>query len=523
MFNTGDQPAVAKAFEAIKAGVSKINQKRREREQRESLLILQNQFQGNAVIYTPSRLLIVRGKVEKVQKKDGKFKSKEYFMHLFNDSLIYSVYNEMSDTFKIHKSIDLTGTIIQVFKDEDAVKHFNGYTNVFVIFKANDDKKSDVFRCATPEKAKIWSSYIKDVISKLNDMSVKLATKRSSMSNIDISGVTLGARMKLVKDYLLQEISIAQAIKLMQSSFARSMSDCCKGGPLIVTMPEEILSETPDIKYNTETATKAQKEAMTELLLDADVQIFLRAMDTLSGTLQDFIKSVQENCERKKWAEGICIGDYFTSVTAKTLLSNYKSYSTGQQATNRIMKNAVFRSFYKDADRALSMFPGTLGDKIEGIRNRPKACLTFLQNLLAMTPTDHPDNTALIKAVDTMKPLVKAVEDIISSKINFEKLLSIQASIVGTTGGGFFHSKDPIIERLASTDRTFVKEGDLKKVCRKVNKTFRFWLFNDCLMYGKLQGNSTYIFHRNICKLLISLTLTSTLFYIYLYITYAQF
>ena len=42
--------------------------------------------------------------------------------------------------------------------------------------------------------------------------------------------------------------------------------------------------------------------------------------------------------------------------------------------------------------------------------------------------------------------------------------------------------------------------GDLKKVCRKNNKTFRFWLFNDYLCYG-MQYNILTLIYIYLCIL----------------------
>ena len=59
---------------------------------------------------------------------------------------------------------------------------------------------------------------------------------------------------------------------------------------------------------------------------------------------------------------------------------------------------------------------------------------------------------------------------------------------------------DAFLDTLASNkDRQFLKEGDLIKVCRKSNKTFRFWLFSDYVMYGaKYVGTDKFEFHRSI-------------------------
>jgi hypothetical protein len=78
---------------------------------------------------------------------------------------------------------------------------------------------------------------------------------------------------------------------------------------------------------------------------------------------------------------------------------------------------------------------------------------------------------------------------------NYNKLVSIQDRLVS---GQVFGAVYPAMLDLASRHRVFIKEIDLKKVCRKSNKIFHFWLFNDCMIYGCLLESGQYLFHRKI-------------------------
>jgi hypothetical protein len=78
---------------------------------------------------------------------------------------------------------------------------------------------------------------------------------------------------------------------------------------------------------------------------------------------------------------------------------------------------------------------------------------------------------------------------------NYQKLLDIQSSLVS---GKVFGASHPAILELASRDRIFISEIDLRKVCRKLNKLFRFWVFNDSIIYGRLNSDGKYLFHRKI-------------------------
>lgn len=78
---------------------------------------------------------------------------------------------------------------------------------------------------------------------------------------------------------------------------------------------------------------------------------------------------------------------------------------------------------------------------------------------------------------------------------NFRKLQFIQSLLVT---GKAFGAVYPTFVDLASEGRVFIRETDLYKVCRKQNKKFHFWLFNDCLIYGGLLDTGKYLFHRKI-------------------------
>ena len=98
----------------------------------------------------------------------------------------------------------------------------------------------------------------------------------------------------------------------------------------------------------------------------------------------------------------------------------------------------------------------------------------------------------------------------VDEQVNFEKLLSIQNQLVsGQVSGAVY----PALLDLAIRTRVFIKEIDLRKVCRKNNKVFRFWLFNDCLIYGCILESGHYLFHRKIDLTTCSVMIYKSLVY----------
>ena len=117
-----------------------------------------------------------------------------------------------------------------------------------------------------------------------------------------------------------------------------------------------------------------------------------------------------------------------------------------------------------------------------------------MRKLLVETPQSHCDYSKLSLATKSYGDLVGRVDGELERQRNYAKLLDIQYSVTKTGLLG-----DAFLDSLASKDRVFLKEGDLVKVCRKANKTFRFWLFSDYAMYGsKYVGTGKFEFHRSI-------------------------
>jgi hypothetical protein len=117
-----------------------------------------------------------------------------------------------------------------------------------------------------------------------------------------------------------------------------------------------------------------------------------------------------------------------------------------------------------------------------------------LEQLLALTPPSHIDYDTVKAAVQNMQAVAADINQVINDKKNLEQLLEIQNSLIVT--GTYDNANEWVVPKLASMERKFVKQGDLKKVCRRKNKLFRFFLCNDYLLYGSAVGNGQYTFNR---------------------------
>lgn len=97
------------------------------------------------------------------------------------------------------------------------------------------------------------------------------------------------------------------------------------------------------------------------------------------------------------------------------------------------------------------------------------------------------------------------------NKAEHRKLLEIQLSLMSSD---ITSTIDPFVLELAATQgRMFIKDAVLEKACRRVNKPYRFWLFNDCFAYGTAVGGGRYQFVKKVDLATCSISDFPSIFY----------
>ena len=159
-------------------------------------------------------------------------------------------------------------------------------------------------------------------------------------------------------------------------------------------------------------------------------------------------------------------------------------------AKNTIVNNTTFSSFTTNLTNVFA--PNSLEDILDGPFKDAKRRLNFLRLLAQSTESSHIDNTKIQLSIKHTTDLIDRFQAELEKQSNFQKCLEIQHSLIQT---GL--TQNQILETLANSERSFVKEGDMLKASRKKNIGYRFWLFNDCLLYGsKYAGTAKFEFHR---------------------------
>jgi hypothetical protein len=278
-----------------------------------------------------------------------------------------------------------------------------------------------------------------------------------------------------------------------------ALLDSTKGAALAVNTAESNKKQNESLRKQRRGSTftiiqgraeNRETNYIREQLQNADMQIFLRATENIAKQSVEFIQGLEDIGTASKWTDSMMVGPFFNSIVVANILKQFENYVSGQLAAVRILSGPAFSKFIEEV--GLELGSGNVTARLETPKEGPVRYLDLLKKLLDQTPANHPDVPALKDAIARLENHVDANAEIIRQKLNFEKLVTIQAGFVAVA------YQDPVITNLVSMDRKFLRVGDLKKVCRKENKLYRWWLFNDYLMYATVNFGGTYSLNRAI-------------------------
>jgi len=163
----------------------------------------------------------------------------------------------------------------------------------------------------------------------------------------------------------------------------------------------------------------------------------------------------------------------------------YKNY-----CANYIERMAILRSYTSNKAHRFNAFVREASEKesriaglglesllIMPVQRIPKYSL-LLKRLLKYTDPSCGDYKDLEACIQVIFDVAKDVDLEVSERENRIKVLEVRQTLV------------PQPEDLVRPHRRYVREGYLWKVCRKTNKRWYFYLFNDILIYGYKMGSS---------------------------------
>eukprot|EP01112_Ceratiomyxa_fruticulosa_P012291 TRINITY_DN3397_c0_g1_i1.p1 TRINITY_DN3397_c0_g1~~TRINITY_DN3397_c0_g1_i1.p1 ORF type:complete len:711 (-),score=147.22 TRINITY_DN3397_c0_g1_i1:104-2236(-) len=175
-----------------------------------------------------------------------------------------------------------------------------------------------------------------------------------------------------------------------------------------------------------------------------------------------------------------CIGDLFLSavIDFQDYIDYCKAHQNSILAVAKLERQSSFSTFVENVKCRPEIGKlDLLSFLIMPVQRIPRYQL-LLTETLNQTPPTHPDFNSLQLALARVCNAGISINESIRHNEALQKVVLIQKRFIG-----------PI--KIVTPNRTFVREGALKKVCRKVPKARWFILFNDVLVYASTITNSS--------------------------------
>ena len=117
---------------------------------------------------------------------------------------------------------------------------------------------------------------------------------------------------------------------------------------------------------------------------------------------------------------------------------------------------------------------------IEPVQRIPRYRL-LLEDLLKNTPEGHSDHDNITAALSNICSIAAENNEAIRQQEELDKVYQVMKQM----------EYNGSVNLLDNENRKFLKQDDLFRQCRRGRKQFRFWLFNDKLLYG--EASTPYI------------------------------
>jgi hypothetical protein len=480
----------------------------------------------------------MEGDVERIrEKKDVANASSltEYHIHLFNDAILISSKLKLG-FYKLKKAFELKTLVVDIYETVEILNSFSIKVKRSENAVASDEDMF-IFRCIGKMKNDEWVTALKtQIYNNLRDeqtantrhrkrSSVVMYSKKataafnhsttsvnlgsnSAQPALGVSSADLGPRSQCAVKFILSQLEEVKRLSIFDAVVIQPLIDASRGAILRAGNPNGDVNansasrDTLFARDNSISSVRSvigdislrrEEQAIMEALKFPDMQIFLRSCEGLTSALNEFVNSLETNAMSVGWADDqFTLGSMFSSQQATLLYQRYVTYASGKLAALRIIQDIHLKKFMEEVDQVcLTQTKRNARDTIIDILNTPQYFLEFLNKLLDITDKNSLDYSPIQVSINLLNDIILNIDVVVEEKMNFEKILSIQKSIVTLN---LF--PDLVIQNLVNNNRRFIMEDDLTKVCRKKNKEFRFWLFNDYLIYGASIPGGKYQLNR---------------------------
>jgi len=218
-------------------------------------------------------------------------------------------------------------------------------------------------------------------------------------------------------------------------------------------------------------------------------RVSINYISAIFGNFESILEVHQELLKQLEarlgiWFMNSCLGDIIVQLTPfmKTYIIYVSNFDAALTALDEVAKKTPsFGEFLEKTNRESD-------ENLESFLSLPVKRISqygkWLEEMVALTPTGHEDLPNLQKAFEETKKISYLVQTSYDLIKNRETIMKIQQKFNGK------------LETILVPHRTYIRDGQLIKICRKTPKPRQFFLFNDVLVYAQLCPNKKYILSR---------------------------
>lgn len=262
---------------------------------------------------------------------------------------------------------------------------------------------------------------------------------------------SLGECMKVyVQPLLLQQQAGQQFVRQMRQNKSRSSSK-------LLNRKTRKLSASPHLLPSTNTQ---------RVVLDADMAVFFNSIEqiyTLNCQLLDQL--MQHLAETEKADVAVHrVGEIFTAYAP--LFNLYTAYASRYEAALAALDGEEFAVMLSELGEGVTLLQ--LKSYLNMPMDRIPRYKVLLQELLECTGTEHVDYDSLQSAIEKVNAVVQLIDDKIAERENHERITRLERAY-----------------GISFKGRRILREGLLRKVCRRFVKEYHFVLMD----------HGTYVVH----------------------------
>ncbi|ELP89058.1 Rho/RAC guanine nucleotide exchange factor, putative [Entamoeba invadens IP1] len=261
-------------------------------------------------------------------------------------------------------------------------------------------------------------------------------------------------------------------------SFVKERENTLSGDEYRLRIIEEIMDTEKTYNESLDTCIQYYYKRITEqsppIIPKSQTETIFLYFDEIANVNKSFYLELQNAKESSTLSRSI--GKIFQNYIPYFRVYYQYLGNTGpsQQAVQTISTSKKIEDFLDDVRLAIPNKSNQLdlqGFLIMPVQRLPRYTL-LLTDLVKRTPETYDDYTNIKQALTEMKKLTDSANRAIVSTERRRVLFALEKRISGFSG------------KLVEPQRYFIKEGNLRKVCRKKIKPRHFILFNDIFLYG---------------------------------------